>query len=159
MFFLGHFDMKAGGALGALVVGLIASNAWEKGFPRFASLGPSFEYSPYSEWRPMGGRARCVPWGAAAYEGCSLTIAMQLPAACARSGTCWWVVAPACSHPHVAPSAAINCAQCRCWRHETTPRRPTHPCMCAHSTSRAPTCPQWPATPPATPTRLQSSAG
>lgn len=50
MFFLGHFDMKAGGALGALVVGLIASNAWEKGFPRFASLGPSFEYSPYSEW-------------------------------------------------------------------------------------------------------------
>jgi hypothetical protein len=50
MFFLGHFDMKAGGALGALTVGLIASNAWEKGFPRFASLGPSYEYSPASEY-------------------------------------------------------------------------------------------------------------
>lgn len=49
MFFLGHWDWKAGGALGALTVGLIASNAWEKGFPRYASLGPCYEYSPASE--------------------------------------------------------------------------------------------------------------
>lgn len=50
MFFLGYYNMKAGGALGALAVGLIASNAWEKGVPRFASLGPALEYSPASEW-------------------------------------------------------------------------------------------------------------
>ena len=39
----------AGGALGALFVGLAASNAWEKGMPRFGSLGKSFVYSPERE--------------------------------------------------------------------------------------------------------------
>ena len=64
MFFLGYYDMKAGGALGALAVGLIASNAWEKGFPRFASLGPSLEYSPASERGGAGaGRGLGPGWG------------------------------------------------------------------------------------------------
>lgn len=49
MFMLEYWNLLSGGALGALFVGLVASNAWEKGVPRFASLGPSYEYSPESE--------------------------------------------------------------------------------------------------------------
>ncbi len=41
--------LPTGGALGALFVGLVASNAWEKGVPRFGSLGRSFVFSPESE--------------------------------------------------------------------------------------------------------------
>lgn len=54
MFFLEYYGMLSGGALGALMVGLTTSNFWERGFPRFASLGPSFNYSP------EGARAQCL---------------------------------------------------------------------------------------------------
>ncbi|KAL4424127.1 hypothetical protein ABPG75_001428 [Micractinium tetrahymenae] len=63
MFFLEYWNLLSGGALGALCVGLVASNAWEKGFPRWGSLGKSFVYSPEIErvvaifwnwvWEPM----------------------------------------------------------------------------------------------------------
>lgn len=43
------FRACAGGALGALFVGLVASNAWEKGFPKWGSLGTSFAFSPERE--------------------------------------------------------------------------------------------------------------
>lgn len=49
MFFLEYFDLLSGGALGALFTGLVASNLWEKGMPKFASLGPSLVYSPECE--------------------------------------------------------------------------------------------------------------
>lgn len=49
MFFLEYYELLSGGALASLFVGLVASNAWEKGFPKFGSLGPSFVYSPESE--------------------------------------------------------------------------------------------------------------
>jgi hypothetical protein len=49
MFFLKYWDMLSGGALGALCVGLVASNLWERGAPTCASLGPSFVYSPERE--------------------------------------------------------------------------------------------------------------
>ncbi|KAK2076722.1 hypothetical protein QBZ16_005482 [Prototheca wickerhamii] len=49
MFFLEYYGMLSGGALGALMVGLATSNFWERGFPHFASLGPSFNYSPEVE--------------------------------------------------------------------------------------------------------------
>lgn len=48
MFFLEYYSMLSGGAIGALTIGLVASNSWEKGLPRFGSSGPSFEYSPTS---------------------------------------------------------------------------------------------------------------
>ncbi|KAI7845950.1 hypothetical protein COHA_000496 [Chlorella ohadii] len=63
MFFLEYYNLLSGGALGALFVGLVASNAWEKGVPRFGSLGRSFVFSPEIErvmavfwnwiWEPM----------------------------------------------------------------------------------------------------------
>ena len=46
MFFLEHFDMLSGGALGALFVGLVACAAWEKGWPRAGSAGPSDTHAP-----------------------------------------------------------------------------------------------------------------
>lgn len=46
MYFLQYWGMLSGGAIGALFVGLITSNFWEKGFPARLSSGPSFEYSP-----------------------------------------------------------------------------------------------------------------
>lgn len=49
MFFLNHWDLLSGGALGSLIVGLVASNAWEHGFPRCASIGTCFAFSPESE--------------------------------------------------------------------------------------------------------------
>ena len=49
MFFLEYYTMLSGGALGALFTGLVASNFWEKGVPRFGSLGPSLIYSPECE--------------------------------------------------------------------------------------------------------------
>lgn len=49
MYLLNHWGMLSGGALGSLTVGLVASNAWERGFPRFASLGSNFDYSPACE--------------------------------------------------------------------------------------------------------------
>ena len=49
MFFLEYFSLLSGGALGALFTGLVASNLWEKGMPKFASLGPSLVYSPECE--------------------------------------------------------------------------------------------------------------
>jgi Kef-type K+ transport system membrane component KefB len=49
MFFLEYFDLLSGGALASLFVGLVASNAWEKGFPRFGSMGKSFTFSPELE--------------------------------------------------------------------------------------------------------------
>lgn len=54
----------AGGALGALCVGLVASNAWEKGFPKWGSLGKSFVYSPESEptAAPLAAPACALSW-------------------------------------------------------------------------------------------------
>ncbi len=49
MFFLEYYGLLSGGALGALITGLVASNLWEKGEPRCASLGPSYVYSPECE--------------------------------------------------------------------------------------------------------------
>ncbi|KDD76338.1 hypothetical protein H632_c262p0 [Helicosporidium sp. ATCC 50920] len=49
MFFLEFYGMLSGGALGALCIGLVASNAWEKGIPRFGSVGPMYHYSPAIE--------------------------------------------------------------------------------------------------------------
>jgi hypothetical protein len=46
MFFLEHFDMLSGGALGSLFVGLVTCLTWEKGFPRCASTGPNSTYAP-----------------------------------------------------------------------------------------------------------------
>ena len=57
----------AGGALGALFVGLVASNAWEKGVPKLGSLGPSLVFSPESE------PTRCLP-----------ALACAAPPACVR---------------------------------------------------------------------------
>lgn len=56
MFFLEYFELLSGGALGALFTGLVASNLWERGAPKWASLGPSFLYSPEAE------RAMSVIW-------------------------------------------------------------------------------------------------
>ena len=73
----------AGGALGALFVGLVASNSWEKGFPKWGSLGRSYVFSPESEWAPGGGCQRlavvsslggCLMLSTAAWDatlGCS----------------------------------------------------------------------------------------
>lgn len=49
MFFLEYFELLSGGALGALFTGLVASNLWERGTPKWASLGPSFLYTPEAE--------------------------------------------------------------------------------------------------------------
>lgn len=49
MYFLEYYSLLSGGALGALFIGLVASNAWEKGFPRCGSLGQSFSHSPELE--------------------------------------------------------------------------------------------------------------
>jgi hypothetical protein len=46
MFFLEHFDMLSGGALGSLCVGLVTCYMWERGAPRAASMGPSDTYAP-----------------------------------------------------------------------------------------------------------------
>jgi hypothetical protein len=53
-----HAPSCAGGALGALFIGLVASNAWEKGFPRWGSLGTSFAFSPERE-----GMGFLLVWG------------------------------------------------------------------------------------------------
>ena len=49
MYFLEYWKLLSGGALGSLFVGLVATNAWERGLPRFASLGPSLVFSPEIE--------------------------------------------------------------------------------------------------------------
>jgi solute carrier family 9B (sodium/hydrogen exchanger), member 1/2 len=56
MFFLEYYELLSGGALGALFTGLVASNLWERGSPHWASLGPSYLYSPEAE------RAMSVIW-------------------------------------------------------------------------------------------------
>ncbi|PSC74772.1 mitochondrial sodium hydrogen exchanger 9B2-like [Micractinium conductrix] len=63
MYFLEYWNLLSGGALGALFVGLVASNSWEKGFPKWGSLGRSYVFSPEIErvvavvwnwvWEPM----------------------------------------------------------------------------------------------------------
>jgi hypothetical protein len=45
MFFLEHYDMLSGGALGSLTVGLVTCFMWERGRPHRVSLGPSQTYS------------------------------------------------------------------------------------------------------------------
>ena len=49
MFFLEYWDLLSGGALGALFTSLIGSNLWEKGLPKWGSLGPSLVFSPDCE--------------------------------------------------------------------------------------------------------------
>jgi hypothetical protein len=46
MFFLEHFDMLSGGALGSLFVGLVTCGMWEKGWPRRWSGGASAGHAP-----------------------------------------------------------------------------------------------------------------
>lgn len=45
MFFLEHYDMLSGGALGALTVGLATCYMWEHGKPGKLSLGPNNGFS------------------------------------------------------------------------------------------------------------------
>jgi len=45
MFMLEHYQMLSGGALGALTVGLATCLAWEAGWPRPFSQGPSLDHS------------------------------------------------------------------------------------------------------------------
>ena len=49
MFFLEYWELLSGGALGALFTSLIGSNLWEKGLPKWGSLGPSLVFSPDCE--------------------------------------------------------------------------------------------------------------
>jgi NhaP-type Na+/H+ or K+/H+ antiporter len=60
MFMLEYWKLLSGGALGALFTGLVASNAWEKGFPRRWALGPSLEYSPEGACGTRSRVAVCV---------------------------------------------------------------------------------------------------
>jgi hypothetical protein len=46
MFFLEHFDMLSGGALGSLTVGLVTCWTWERGLPRALSAGPNSTFAP-----------------------------------------------------------------------------------------------------------------
>ena len=62
----------AGGALGALFTGLVASNAWEKGVPRCGSLGRSLLFSPESGLlcaAGPAGRAGCAGRGGPCWAG------------------------------------------------------------------------------------------
>jgi len=45
MFFLEHYDMLSGGALGALTVGMVTCYFWEHGEPAKLSQGPSQSFS------------------------------------------------------------------------------------------------------------------
>lgn len=45
MFFLNHYGMLAGGALGALTTGLVAQQLWALGLPRLLSQGPDRQVS------------------------------------------------------------------------------------------------------------------
>lgn len=86
-------SVPTGGALGALFVGLVASNAWEKGVPRFGSLGRSFVFSPESECLlvQQQGQVAAIDsllverWKAgAAWPSCNVSAAMRA----ARSNAC-----------------------------------------------------------------------
>jgi hypothetical protein len=92
MFLLEHWHLLSGGALGALFTGLVASNAWEKGIPRFASVGPSLQYSPESE------PPAALPCCRACADGACTQRSPSLPP--------WLPPLPAWARPRPAPTSA-----------------------------------------------------
>jgi len=94
MFFLEHFDMLSGGALGALFTGLTACAMWEKGWPKRWSAGASASHAPDVE-RVMakvwcwvfifGGGCRVESWirGRAVFK-CLLVLAAKCTARAAE---------------------------------------------------------------------------
>lgn len=89
MFFLEYYGMLSGGALGALTVGLVTSNFWERGIPRRLSLGANFHHSPegaFDEERSPAVKGGCPAGGAWAARPRRQRGAAALHGACFPAG-------------------------------------------------------------------------